>query len=678
MIKSFKKVLFLMLFACTVNTVSAKTFDVELITNENQINNGSGDSYIFTITSGDNTYAWINGVSSSSTSYQMKDNSAIITINNDKTITIDDKYSKSALWSFSISKNSIESNKNAYVLVSRYYVSKDNIDKIQLNFDFAKKDKETHPTGFTYTDNAYPIHLEYKDNNVVTKVSQFVNDVQYWVQFSSTDKNFYVSEKENSSKSFKIYKVIENTNKIQKYKTDEIEDINFSKTQTKHESFTKTGVYKVDLLLNSKTIMKDSDILFVLDYSNSMDFETKKKQLDEATTKISEVLLNLNSNNRIGIVKFAKDIIYEEDSLKLGLSNDINKIKELISKDLDSVPGGTNYTYAFEMAKQMLNENYKKNRDQIIIFVSDGAPTIYNQAKFSAFSKTDDGKQGEYANNWYEYLSKYDLKQVTDLKKQGVEIISIGVGTNQDMAMQTDGSYVVKPQWVQSILKRISSSVEEAYFVDDSTKIEDIFEDTSFLKLFVKNVYVNDSIKEDYYLVIDDFETYKPYIEIKLSSGKVIEKITFDENGAKAYSTLSGNKNIITNENGSKVIDAKYFTYNFDTKKITWKIDRLTEGDIILTYFIKPISDNNEYVEDESATNGTVELTYEDYNGNKKETSFTKKVENIEQLPNEENDYEEEIINPPTGISIPYVCILILLITSVGLMLYTKKHKYFR
>ncbi len=687
MIKSLKKFLFLILLTCVVNTVSAKTFNVELITNENQITNGSGDSYIFTTTSSNETYAWINGIMDSSTMYQIKNNASLITINDDKTITIDDKYSKSALWSFSVSEKSVSNDKNAYTLVSRYYVNKDNIDKIQISFDFTKKDKTKHPTAFTYTDNAYPIHLEYKDGSVVTKISQSVNDKQYWVQFSSTDKNFYVSDKETSSKSFKIYKVIENTNQIQKYKTDEVGDINFSKNQTKHESFIKTGVYKIDLLLNAKTIMKDSDVLLVLDYSNSMDFETKKKQLDEVTTKLSETLLKLNPNNRIGVVKFAKDIIYEEDSLNLGLSSDINKIKELISKNLDSVPGGTNYTYAFETAKQILNENYKPNRDQIIVFVSDGAPTIYNQAKYSVFSKTNDGKVGEYASNWYEYLSKYDLKQVIDLKAQGVEIMSIGVGTNQEMAMQTDGSYVVKPEWVQSILKRISSSPEKTYFVDDSTEIEDIFKDTSFLKMFIKNIYVNDSIKDNYHLVIDDFETYKPYIEIKLGNGEVIEKITFDENG-KAYSTLSGNKNIITEKNSSKILDANNFTYNFDTQKIVWKIDRLTEEDIILTYFIEPNDVKDKYDEDESATNGTVDVTYEDYNGNEKENSYTRQIENTEKLPDNQNnesnqnnqneEKNEEIINPPTGTYLPYTCMIVLLIAGISVILYTKKYKYFK
>ncbi len=285
------------------------------------------------------------------------------------------------------------------------------------------------------------------------------------------------------------------------------------------------------------------------------------------TKKLSSEFLNLNSNNQIGIVKFARSTIYKEESFNLGLSNDQNKINELIDKSLSEVAGGTNYTDALNSASKIFNDNYIPNRDQLIIFISDGAPTIYNKTKYSSYGDTDDVTPQNYANNWYEYLSKYDLMLANLLKERGIEIISIGVGTDQDMAISSDGSSVVKPEWVQNVLTRISSG--KAYFVENEEKINDIFNDLSFLTLFIKNMNVTDNIKDDYHLVIEDFETYSLYVEIKLENGDVIERITFDEKGTKAYSSLLGNENILTTNDNDKILNAKNFIYNFNTKQIT-------------------------------------------------------------------------------------------------------------
>ncbi len=668
--RKFNKKIFLFLTLLLLKNVYAKTYNVELITNENQIDNGSLYSYILTANSKEEDYAWINGVNdiSAKTLTQIQNNAVNIEIN-DNTITIDDSYAQAALWSFAISKNTVSYNKDSYNLVASYPFNDEKLDNIQL--DFTPKDNSTNPTGFIYTINSYPIELKFNEL-ANTKIKQIAGETNYWVQFSTTTKNFYVSETENSSKSFKIYKVIEKETPIQKYTNNQKETINFAKTQKKHESFDKTGVYQIDLSLNTQTILKNTDLLFVLDYSNSMNFETKKKQLDEMTKKLSSEFLNLNSNNRIGIIKFARSTIYKEESFSLGLSNDQNKINELIDKSLSEVAGGTNYTDALNSASKILKDNYIPNRDQIIIFISDGAPTIYNKTKYSSYGDTDDGIPQNYANNWYEYLSKYDLMPANLLKEKGVEIISIGVGTDQDMAISSDGSSVVKPEWVQNILTRISSG--KAYFVENEEKINDIFNDLSFLTLFIKNMNVTDKINDDYHLVIEDFENYSPYVEIKLENGDVIERITFDENETKAYSSLLENENILTTNNNDKILNAKNFIYNFNTKQITWKIDRLSEENIILTYFIK--KEGNDYLNyDSTASNGVVDVTYEDYNDNVQKLSFVTKNEKT----NENIIIEEENIeNPPTGQILPYLLLSLILIVGIISINYSEKRKLFK
>ena len=66
--------------------------------------------------------------------------------------------------------------------------------------------------------------------------------------------------------------------------------------------------------MKSEPLLKDSDIMFVLDISNSMDFDDKMEQLKMNANYLADSLLKMNTNNRIGVVKFADGNLLVDES----------------------------------------------------------------------------------------------------------------------------------------------------------------------------------------------------------------------------------------------------------------------------------------------------------------------------------------------------------------------------
>ncbi len=639
-----KKNLFFIFFISLffmVDVVSAKTYDVELVNSADEINNGSADNYLMIVSSGGISYAWVNGAfdDSGKNSSQKKANAVEVTVNENLTqITIDDEFAPQALWTFGITKNSVKTSSSAYALIaSNDLYTGDNSNKNQVDFSFTTKSDKSNPTGFVYSSNAYPITLKYSaDNNGNTKIMQDNNGKDYYVQFSSSAKNFYVSNKEESSKTFNIYKVIEKNDVIDGFDVTEKGKLNFSKKQTAHKSFEKTGVYQIDLALSAKSINKDIDIVFVLDYSNSMDTEAKINALTRSTSSLAEQILTANPKNRVGIIKFANVALMTESTFNLGLSSDINAIKDFLAEDVGTIPGGTNYTDAFKVTNELLSQNYVPNRDQVVIFITDGAPTIYNKIKYTVFNDTDDNKVGAYADNWSNFIMNYDLAPVRTLKQKGIEIITVGVGTDEDIPITSSGSFVMKPEVTQGLLKKLASNENDAYFVNTYEQLYDYLKDKFVLDLYLHNTIVHDFVNENYKLVIDEFDGNLPYVEIKMSNGDVIERIDFNNDGTVAYNNFSEDINILFEENGHKVLKGVFFDYDFETKKINWNIDHLVDNEIMLTYFIEPEKVQDSYKKDDGAIDGEVKVNYKDYDNTDVEVSYL-------------FESEEKVENPPTG-----------------------------
>lgn len=589
-----KKIIFILTIILFPIIIEAKVYDVELITNETELNNSTKDNYIIVgKDSEDKYYAWVNKAleGDNTNQTQSKNNAAIVTFNKDfSKLEINDD--SEILWTFGISSNSIAQNLNSYVLIGSKTLFSN--DKNQIVFSDTTTSSKS-PTGFNYRTNAYPLEVEFidKEGNVILSQKDLSsNNKTHWVSFSTTNKRFLTTLSKNESQELKIYRIKEAYKKVIGYQVPNQKTI-FSKTKIKDKTYSKTGIYQIDLTLQANKIKKDTDVLLILDISNSMDNNNKINKLTASANYISEEILKLNTNNRIGIVKFADGNAFEEESLELGLSNNLEEIKKLIAKEAISKLGGTNYTDAFLLAHKILESNSKNGRDQIVIFVTDGAPTIYNRTKFSVFKNTADGEIGSYATNWTNYFLNNELYPVEKMKDAGISIITIGVDVDQDMPLKTDGSFVIKAKDAQTILKNIATTESDFYQVNDYDNLEATFEKVK-LNLENKMIYksITDNIETGYKLFTTTLAGKIPYIEIKNESGKIIEKINFSEDGLKAYSSINPNQNIMVKTEQGLVLGASTFNYDFNTKILSWNAENISDDKVTFTYFIIPETEN--------------------------------------------------------------------------------------
>lgn len=660
-----KKILFLISLFCCFSVVNAKTYKIEQVTSEDQINNSTINDYII-VNHADNGnyYAWSSTLLSGTNSKraQAKENAELVTFNDDFTeLTVESD--NNILWTFGLSAKSVSQGLDRVTLVSREDVFDDeNSNKNQIAF--SSTDTKTNPAGLTYTNDAYALDFKFlnDEGNVRIIYEDVKNNRTYYVRFLSTDNRFLAGDLGKASKKIKIYKVIDEYEKVKGFENNSSGKLDFSKTKEQDETFKTTGVYKINLSMKSEPLLKDSDIMFVLDISNSMDFDDKMEQLKMNANYLADSLLKMNSNNRIGVVKFADGNLLVDESYELGLSNDLIDIQDLINEDVDDKLGGTNYTGAFDLAYEILKENEESGREQVVIFITDGAPTIYNKTKFSVFKNTDDGIVGEYAENWSNYFLNNKLGNLEKMKDAGIGVFTIGVNIDEDMAIKSDGSFVVKSESAITLLKRMATSEEYFFMVDDYENLGETFgEIYSSLRLYLTQAVVNDSIVTNYKLVVEKYEGKTPYVEIKNESGLVVERVEFSADGTKAYSSLNPDSNIIVKEENGMVLGATYFSYNFDTKELVWNVDEVTEDTISLTYFIKPEKEQDSYEDDQNAISNKVVIDYKDYDIEEKQLVV-------------ETPYIEEEKNPNTvSTNITLLIIGFIISLCIGIISIKKK-----
>jgi len=592
-----KKIIFLLiLFLFIPLSINAKTYKVELVTKTSELNNSTIDNYII-VNKADNGnyYAWSSTLLSGTNSKraQAKNNAEIVTFNENFTELYTDT-NNNILWTFGLSTNSISESVDALTLVTSKNVYNDGENDNRNQINFTATDTATNPAGFVYTNNALPLNFKFINDEGNIRIGQYIasNNRTYYIRFLSTDNRFLAGDLGKASKQVKLYRVIEEYPKVQKYVDKDINEV-MNKTTEKDETYNNSGILKIDIDLEIDKLIRNTDILFVLDYSNSMDYDDKLENLQVSTNYLAKRLLETNQNNRVGVIKFADGNIDENGSKQLGLSRSESDISQFISEENTSKLGGTNYTDAFSLAHEILSENAIVGKDQLIIFVTDGAPTIYNRSKFSVFKNTNDGIVGEYAVNWTNYFLSNKLSIAEKLKDSGVHISCIGIGTDVDSPIKTDGSFVIKGTDANQVLKNIASTENDFYSLNEYEDLEDAYE-RIFSNIYDKYLSrkVNDLINEDYSLLTNQYKNKISYIEVKGEDDKVIEKITFDQEKNEAYSSLLGDKNILDESNNNYVLGAKTFSFDSAKKSFEFNFENLKERKIHITYFVIPTSNS--------------------------------------------------------------------------------------
>ncbi len=186
--------------------------------------------------------------------------------------------------------------------------------------------------------------------------------------------------------------------------------------------FAKTGVGTVELFVRGVPVRsKGVDVVLVVDTSGSMEYDLTGAAATSGNDKMSiakaaainfaNTLLTVTNpdgttsytDNRLAVVSFASDaavltgtspIFADSRALvSVNSSSDMSAITTAINSM--SATGGTNYDAAFKTAYDILRDAQEQggDRKQYVVFVTDGAPGIYNNAELDS---TTFPKAGDY------------------------------------------------------------------------------------------------------------------------------------------------------------------------------------------------------------------------------------------------------------------------------------------
>lgn len=551
---------------------SERIYTIRQITNEKEIVSNSSNDYIITYEENGINYALSSTTKENTPLFAMGlDNSEVVKIDNDKLV-----YSgkENILWNFTKSKDTVAEGKDKPAIESSVSVYNDE-NQTRKQLKFSVTNTQRNPAGIEYTQNGYSFNFHF-DNNGYVKLEQNNGVAKYsYLRFLSSDKRFLSSTPGKAAK-LKIYEVIKKYKTMGKYDVSKIESqpqypnpgsVNLSKTANIDDNYESNGIASIKLEVESQPIKKDTNIVLILDDSNSVyekiDGNSEIKKVDaikNTASNFANKILELNQNNKVAVVKFAGEIIDKQETEELGFSNDIEKIKTLINKEKTDFSGGTNYTVAFEEANKLLERVSEENKDSIAIFISDGAPSIYNRLKYTVYKETLDGEIGHHADNWVEYFLNNNLKENELMKEAGTKIYTIG-SENSNKAITSTGAFVVNSDDTKKLLKNLSTEKSYYYNWDNMQKeLEEIYEEI-FRELYIypKNGKVTDVLSKEVILLNKNINNLKSKIQIKHGE-QLIEEITFNEKGTEAYSTLDKNKNILNiTEDGNYTINSKTF-----------------------------------------------------------------------------------------------------------------------
>lgn len=173
--------------------------------------------------------------------------------------------------------------------------------------------------------------------------------------------------------------------------------------------FAKTGVGTVELFVRGVPVQsKGVDVVLVVDTSGSMKDDLTGAEADKmsiakaAAINFANTLLTVTNpdgtisytDNRLAVVSFASDaavltgkspLVADSRALvSVNSSSDMSSITTAINSM--SATGGTNYDAAFKTAYDILRDAQEQggDRKQYVVFVTDGAPGIYNNAELDS------------------------------------------------------------------------------------------------------------------------------------------------------------------------------------------------------------------------------------------------------------------------------------------------------
>ena len=655
------------------------TYKVEQVTDLSEVNSNNLYKYILvTDFDGGQKIALASSLSSSGYYYMSSENYVEAEITgNTLTVQVD---SPNILWQFTKSMKSVLEDGDNPVIAS--------VEEVYPGRTHLKLSSggSGGATGIRYSGNGNGFHFEEVDDDYFILSENNCETSNRYLGFN----RHFCKAKEDGAARIQIYRVIEEYNySSSKFLTSEetaaLDEVKINKTVSPYEDYDDTAIAEVKLSTNGIEYDKTCDIVLMLDDSTSVytaissdSDKTRAQVIREDAYIFAERILEINPENRINVIKFGKEITNEDASDYYGFTNDIDEIEEMIGGDKAAVTYGTDYSLAFKKANEMMEHYSDPKHGKLVIFLSDGMPTIYNGISATTFMNSGDSEG--YATNWVDYVTNTPLQEAELMKATGTTIYTIG-SIEDDVSMNNSDSFIIPAGTTKTVLSNISNGRTNFYDFDKiDTQLDDIFEIIAKdFNYYPTNAVVEDYLSTDINLLTKDVQTYIPEIVFKRDDVE-IERITFNSDGTEAYTSLNP---------GTNILDGNQFEgmyVSFDGNKIKWNIGDLykyeytLEFPIYLNKTVNTYGDGNSRPTGEYSVSDSTILTFIDMTGEEKIKEFESATLSWKNPTDESSITDEQPENPvietatnvKTGDNVVLV-VGALMLTILAINIYKKK-----
>lgn len=391
----------------------------------------------------------------------------------------------------------------------------------------------------------------------------------------------------------------------------------------------KDDEWKIELTVEGKDYPTTTDVVLVVDTSNSMNYDMSGKETnDSSKTRLQYV--------KTAAVQFAENILTEENatthrmaivtfapnsSVVCDFTTSTTTLKQYINNI--KANGGTNMQAGLYQAKNLLKKSTADNK--VIVILGDGMPTYcyeissskgisidhethtpvfetgytltYNTEKYIGKGSASDYKNlytllcAECGKSYavYNDVIEPTLYESDTIKKSNIEIYSIAFGADS-VGTSTLKSISSNTSETNSFFTGISSSVSQS-------QVQEVLNDTfehiaSSILSAAKDSVVTDPMGEMFDLVAPN--------------GAADITVAITDTKTQTTETFKGSDNDLVEISGTT---------------LQWKIGTVAEGKIYkLSYIvqIKDTAESGKYY----PTNGTTTLQYIDYKGEKSSRDF--------------------------------------------------------
>lgn len=290
----------------------------------------------------------------------------------------------------------------------------------------------------------------------------------------------------------------------------------------------------------------DTEIMLVIDNSNSMEFKTaegktRKSMILDGSRKLVDNIFNTSDNVKVGIVKFAGEngllsILPICVTTKL-TSNKDEVLEGLTKVENTDVESGTNIQQALKIAEDGFSTS-KGNK--IIILLTDGCPNEDANGNFVTNEKMI------ISNADYNLILENTKNELINAKEKGIKVISLMTGVNSN-DVDKEGNIIKTPEDDLQAIEKIFGTPDtptagKFYNVNTMNVTQviqnDITKDVQdVLNLPISNVMVQDYFPKD---IMDNFEF--EYVD-KPNIGTVSNTIDNETNSIEwNIGTLKGNE----------------------------------------------------------------------------------------------------------------------------------------